>query len=255
MKIRTLIVDDETLARERIKRLLRDEADIHVIGECDNGKDAVRSIRENKPDLVFLDIQMPEKNGFDVIRSLDAATMPIVIFVTAYDQYALEAFDVYALDYLLKPIDRERIHRAVMRARESFENRSRGVLDDRLASMIAGLKTGRKYLERLVVKSSGRIFFLKVNEIDWIEAAGNYVKLHTDGGVHMIRETMNGLESKLDPARFLRIHRSTVVNIDAIKELYPMFSGDYEVKMRDGTELTLSRNYRESFLEHFDSLS
>lgn len=254
MKIRTLIVDDETLARERVKRLLRDEKDIAIIGECDNGKDAVKLITAELPDLVFLDIQMPEKNGFEVIRSLDVKAMPVIIFVTAYDQYALQAFDVHALDYLLKPIDRSRIHRAVNRAREILEHKSLGKIDERLASLIAGLKTDRKYLERLVVKTSGRIFFLKVNEIDWIEAAGNYVKLHTANGAHMIRDTMNGLSSKLDPQKFLRIHRSAVVNIDGIKELYPMFSGDYMVKMRDGTELTLSRNYRESFLEHFDDV-
>lgn len=252
MTIRTLIVDDEPLARDRIKRFLRDEDDVHVEGECGNGVEAIDSIAEKKPDLVFLDIQMPEKNGFEVIKSLPAGKLPTIIFVTAYDQYALQAFDVHALDYLLKPFNRERIKRAVARAREHIEHKRLGNLDDRLNSLIADLRSEKKYLDRLVVKAVGRVFFLKTDEIDWIEAAGNYVKLHVGREAHMIRETMNGIEAKLDPRKFLRIHRSTVVNIDRIKELHPMFSGDYAVLLRNGTELALSRNYRERFTELFD---
>lgn len=252
MTIRTLIVDDEPLARDRVKRFLRDEFDIEVVGECGNGKDAVAAIKHLKPDLVFLDIQMPEKNGFEVIRSLNGKNLPAVIFVTAYDQYALQAFDVHALDYLLKPFNRDRLHRAVERAREAVSLKRKGALDERLMSLIADLGHGKKYLERLVVKSAGRVSFLKADEIDWIEAAGNYVKLHVGRESHMIRETMNGIETKLDPDRFLRIHRSTVVNIDKIKELHPMFSGDYAVILLDGTELALSRNYRDRFLELFE---
>jgi two-component system LytT family response regulator len=251
VKIRTLIVDDEPLARERVKRFLRDEKDISIIGECGNGEDAVEAIQSEKPDLVFLDIQMPEKNGFEVIRSLDDKQLPTVVFVTAYDQYALQAFDVHALDYLLKPFNRDRFQRAVVRAREQIEDRRRGDLDERLTSLIENLKSEKKYLDRLVVKTVGRVFFLKTDEIDWIEAAGNYVKLHVGRESHMIRETMNGIETKLDPDKFIRIHRSTVVHIDRIKELHPMFSGDYAVMLRDGTELALSRNYRERFLEMF----
>ncbi len=253
MKIDTLIVDDEPLARDRVKRFLRDEHDIRIIGECGNGREAVAAIRERKPDLVFLDIQMPEKNGFEVVKALDERTMPAVIFVTAYDQYALQAFDVHALDYLLKPFNRERLHKAVSHARDQIETRRIGNLDERLASLIKDLKSEKKHLERLVVKSVGRVFFLKVDEIDWIEAAGNYVKLHAGREAHMIRETMNGIEAKLDPDKFLRIHRSTVVNIDRIKELHPMFSGDYAVILRNGTELALSRNYRERLLELFEN--
>jgi two-component system, LytTR family, response regulator len=251
--IKTLIVDDEPLARDRVKRFLRDESDLEIVGECGNGVDAVASIKQNKPDLVFLDIQMPEKNGFEVIKALSGKTLPTVVFVTAYDQYALQAFDVHALDYLLKPFTRERIHRAVTRAREQIENRRIGNIDERLVSLIADLKGEKKYLERLVVKSVGRVFFLKTDEIDWIEAAGNYVKLHVGRESHMIRETMNGIEAKLDPDKFLRIHRSTVVHIDRIRELQPMFSGDYAVILRDGNELALSRNYRERFLELFEN--
>jgi two-component system LytT family response regulator len=252
VRLRTLIVDDEPLARERIKRFLRDEAEIEVIGECGNGTDAIAAIKKDSPDLVFLDIQMPEKTGFDVVKSLNGK-MPAIVFVTAYDQYALQAFDVHALDYLLKPFTRERIHRAVSRARESIANRRMGNIDERLITLIADLKSEKKYLERLVVKTTGRVFFLRTDEIDWIEAAGNYVKLHVGRETHMIRETMNGIEGKLDPDKFLRIHRSTVVHIDRIKELHPMFSGDYAVILRDNTELALSRNYRERFLELFEN--
>jgi two-component system LytT family response regulator len=252
VKIRTLIVDDEPLARERVKRFLKDERDIELLGECGNGVDAIKAIREKEPDLVFLDIQMPEKNGFDVIQGIDGKSLPTIVFVTAYDQYALQAFEVHALDYLLKPFNRERFHRAVARAKEQIESRRRGELDERLTSLISSITPERKYLERLVVKSVGRVFFLKTGEIDWIEASGNYLKLHVGRDSHLIRETMNSIEAKLDPSQFMRIHRSTIVNIDRIKELHPMFSGDYSVILRDGSELALSRNYRERFLEMFE---
>src|SRR5215204_4168123 len=253
MQIRTLIIDDEPLARDRVKRFLRDEDDVEILGECGNGIEAVEVITREKPDLVFLDIQMPEKNGFEVIKSLHTKRLPTIIFVTAYDQYALQAFEVHALDYLLKPFNRERIKRAVARAREHVENKRRGNLDERLNLLISDLRSEKKYLDRLVVKAVGRVFFLKTDEVDWIEAAGNYVKLHVGRETHMIRETMNGVEGKLDPETFLRIHRSTMVHIDRIKELHPMFSGDYAVILRDGTELALSRNYRERFLELFET--
>ncbi|MBK8151500.1 MAG: response regulator transcription factor [Acidobacteria bacterium] len=253
MLIRTIIVDDEPLARDRVRRFLRDEPGIEIVGECGNGAEAIELIDSVRPDLVFLDIQMPEKTGFEVVKSLGDRDVPAIIFVTAYDQYALEAFDVHALDYLLKPFNRERLRRALGRARTDIENRSKGKIDERLASLIADLKAEKRYLERLLVKSTGRVFFIKTDEIDWIEAAGNYLKLHLGREGHLIRETMNSIESKLDPNRFLRIHRSTIVNIDRIKELQPMFSGDYAVILRSGRELTLSRNYRERFLELFEN--
>jgi two-component system LytT family response regulator len=250
MPIRTVIVDDELLARSRVKRVLADEPDIEIIGEFGDGRSALAAIRELKPDLAILDIQMPEMNGFDVVRSLESDAMPAVIFVTAYDQYALQAFDLYALDYLLKPFDRKRAKRAVERAREHIRNRERGDLDERLLSLVSGLKKpDRKYLERLVIRSTGRIFFLKTEEVDWIEASGNYLRIHVGRDAHMIRETMNSIEAKLDPEKFIRIHRSTIVNIDSIRELHPMFSGDYSVLLKDGTELALSRNYRERLIE------
>lgn len=255
MKIKSLIVDDEPLARDRVKRMLREESDIEITGECGNGMEAVAFINEHAPDLVFLDIQMPEMTGFEVLRAISEEKMPAIVFVTAYDQYAIQAFDVHALDYLLKPFNRERFTRAVARAREHIEKSHGGNIDERLASLIADLKGGKKYLERLVVKSVGRVFFLRTDEVDWIEAAGNYAKLHVGRESHLIRETMNGLESKLDPDKFLRIHRSTLVNIDRIKELHPLFSGDYTVNLKNGVELTLSRNYRDRLIELFEKSS
>ena len=255
MKIRTLIVDDEPLARDKVKRFLRDETDLEIVGECGDGKEAVSAIKNLKPDLVFLDIQMPEMNGFQVLQTIGPERLPVVIFATAYDQYAIQAFDVHALDYLLKPFNRERFRRAVGRARKQLEPQSGEDLDKRLRALLADLKTDKKYLERLVIKSVGRVFFIKINEIDWIEAAGNYVKLHVGRESHMLRETMNGLEAKLDPDKFLRIHRSTLVNIDRIKELHPLFSGDYTVVLQNGAQLTLSRSYRDRLLELFEKSS
>ncbi|HRH41235.1 MAG TPA: LytTR family DNA-binding domain-containing protein [Pyrinomonadaceae bacterium] len=255
MSIRTLIVDDEPIARDRVRRMLREESDIEIVGESGNGKEAVAFINENKPDLVFLDIQMPEMTGFEALQEINPNKTPAIIFVTAYDQYAIQAFDVHAIDYLLKPFNRERFKRAVERAREQVEKSTSGKIDQRLASLLADLTNSKKYLERLVVKSVGRVFFLRTDEVDWIEAAGNYAKLHVGREGHLIRETMNGLESKLNPDKFLRIHRSTLVNIDRIKELNPLFSGDYTVMLKNGTELTLSRNYRDRLLELFEKSS
>lgn len=255
MKIKALIVDDEPIARDRVRRMLREESDIEIVGESGNGKEAVTFINENKPDLVFLDIQMPEMTGFEALQEINPNKTPAIIFVTAYDQYAIQAFDVHAIDYLLKPFNRERFKRAIERAREQVEKATTGKIDQRLASLLADLTNSKKYLERLVVKSVGRVFFLRTDEVDWIEAAGNYAKLHVGREGHLIRETMNGLEAKLNPDKFLRIHRSTLVNIDRIKELNPLFSGDYTVMLKNGTELTLSRNYRDRLLELFEKSS
>jgi two-component system LytT family response regulator len=254
-KIRTLIVDDESLARERIKRYLGAESDIEIVGECANGKEAVESIGSLSPDLLFLDIQMPEMDGFGVLEAIGLQKVPAIIFVTAYDKYALKAFEVHALDYLLKPFNRERFRRSLARAREQLDHDRMGQLDQRLLSLLEDLKAEQKHLDRLVVRSVGRVFFLKTDEIDWIEAAGNYVRLHVGREGHLLRETMNRLEAKLNPDKFLRIHRSTLVNIDRIKELQPLFSGDYTVILRDGRQLTLSRSYRDKLLELFDKSS
>lgn len=260
--IRTLVVDDEPLARERIKRFLAAERDLELVGECAEGREAVAAIRTLKPDLVFLDIQIPELDGFSVLKAITLAEMPAVIFVTAYDRYALQAFDVNALDYLLKPYNRERFRKAVERARAQLSNGAKGELNERLLSLLENFKTEQprhperpRHLERLMIKSSGRVFFLRAEELDWIEAEGNYLRVHAGRESHLIRETMNRLASKLDPDKFLRIHRSTLVNIERIKELQPLFSGDYAVILRDGKQLTLSRSYRDKLLELFENSS
>ena len=253
--MRILIVDDEPLARERVRRLLRDETNVEIVGEAGNGREAATAIAEKKPDLVFLDVQMPEMNGFEVLQTLGENKIPAIVFTTAYDRYAIQAFEFHALDYLLKPFSRERFKRAVKHAREQLEAvRQTGSVDERLVSLLENLKA-KKYLERIVVRSAGRVFFIKTEEIDWIEAAGNYLKLHVGREEHLVRETMQSIETKLDPEKFFRIHRSTLVQIDRIKEFHPLFGGDYAVILRNGTELALSRNYRERLPELFGNLS
>jgi two-component system, LytTR family, response regulator len=255
MKIQTLIVDDEPLSRERIKRMLDDVPDVEIIGECVGGIEAVGLIESKRPELVFLDVQMPEMNGFEVLRLIDPAQMPVIIFVTAYDRYAIKAFEFHALDYLLKPFDEERLRAALDRARAELKKSRLGNFDERVGSLLGSLKSENKYVERFVLKSIGRIYFIRTSEIDWVEAAGNYVSLHVGKESHLLRETMNNVENKLDPDRFLRIHRSTIVNIDFIKELSPLFNGDYTVILHDDTPLTLSRKYHDRLLQLFDKSS
>jgi two-component system LytT family response regulator len=245
MKIRILIVDDEPLARERIRTLLEDEPDIELLGECDNGAAAVQSIQQQKPDLVFLDVQMPEMGGFDVIDQIKGPPMPAVIFVTAHDQFALKAFEVHALDYLLKPFDRERFHKALHRAIDSIKRRQTDDLSHRLSALLSEVKPPEARQDRIAIKSSGRVVFLRLDEVDWIEAADNYVSLHVANETHLHRETMTAMEERLKGGKFMRISRSTIVNVDRIKELQPLFHGEYSVILRNGTRLTLSRGYRE----------
>jgi two-component system, LytTR family, response regulator len=244
-KIRTLIVDDEPLARERLATLLQAEADIEVLGQCRDGEEALTAIYDHAPDLVFMDIQMPQLNGFDVIEAVGTDKMPLVIFVTAYDQHALKAFQVRALDYLLKPFDRERFIEALNRARRQLQRNETGDIGRRLLALVKDLKRDQPRAERLVVKSGGRLFFLRADEIDWIEAAGNYVRLHVGTTSHLLRETMNAIEGRLDPDKFFRIHRSRIVNMERIKELQPWLNGEYAVLLQNGTRLTLSRGCRE----------
>jgi len=248
MKIRAIIVDDEALSRERIRTLLRGDPEIEIVGECVDGKQAISTVANTAPDLVFLDVQMPEVDGFGVIEAIAGtlAQMPVVIFVTAHDQYAVRAFEVYALDYLLKSFTRKRFQAALNRAKEQLHNPRSGMRNERFAGLLTDLQSRQKHLTRLVVRSGGRIFFLRVDEINWIEAADNYVRIHEGRESHMIRETLQALEGRLDPAKFARIHRSTLVNVDRIRELKPMFHGDYLVTLLDGTELTLSRNYHQN---------
>jgi two-component system LytT family response regulator len=254
-KIQALIVDDERLARKRIRSLLKNERDVEVVGECADGAEALAAIRKQSPDLVFLDVQMPEMDGFQVLQEVGGDRMPAVVFVTAYDKYALRAFEVHALDYLLKPFDEDRFGEALRRAKEQVLGGSNGELHGRLIALIEHLRSGERYVDRLLVKASGRVLFLKTEDIDWIEAAGNYVRLHVGKESHLLRETMNTIETRLDPAHFLRIHRSTIVNLDRIKEMQPWFSGEYVVLLKDGTELRLSRGYRDKFDERLGEAS
>jgi two-component system, LytTR family, response regulator len=250
MRIRVLIVDDEPLARERIRDLLASANDVEILGECGNGKEAVAAIHEKKPDLLFLDVQMPHLDGFGVVEEVGIEEMPTTIFVTAYDRHALRAFEVHALDYLLKPFDAERFGKALERARVRL-GQKQGQMNSQLEALLTDVQARSKPLERIMIKTSGRIFFLRLDEIDYIEAAGNYVRLHVGKEDHLLRETMSSLESKLDSRKFLRIHRSTIVNIESVKELQPLFHGEYAVLLRDGTQLTLSRGYRDKLEEHF----
>ena len=244
--IRTLVVDDEPLARERLRSLLAGEPDVQVVGECGDGCQAVRAIEELRPDLVFLDVEVPNLDGFHILESVGGDRVPAVVFVTAYDQYALRAFDVRAVDYVLKPFGRERLQRALERARAQITRTRSSDLSSQLAALFEGMRSRKApFLKRLVIKENGRLFFLGTADIDWVEASGNYVRLHVGADAHLLRETMNALESRLDPEQFLRIHRSTIVNIERIKELQPWFHGDYHVVLRDGRQLTMSAGYRE----------
>ncbi len=258
-KIRTLIVDDEPLARERVRSMTGLEGDLEVIGEARDGAEAVDAILSQSPDLVFLDVQMPKLDGFDVINSVGADRMPSVVFVTAFDQHALRAFEVQALDYLLKPFDQDRFQGALRRVRQNMDAAENGELSKRLLALVRDMKTDAppephavpsdRKSDRMVVKSGGRLFFLRADEIDWVEAAGNYVRVHVGTESHLLRDTMNAIEARLNSDVFFRIHRSRIVNIERVKELQPWFNGEYVVILRNGTKLTLSRGYREKLQE------
>jgi two-component system LytT family response regulator len=247
-KIKTLIVDDEPLARRNLRVLLERDPQIEILDECRNGREAVKAINTLSPDLIFLDIQMPEMDGFDVLARVGPEHIQAIIFVTAFDQYALKAFDVHALDYLLKPFDDERFARALERAKSQIAAREINQLSERLLALLEereGSKQEERYLTRLMIKASSRMMLLKVDEIDFIEADGNYAKLHAGRKTHLLREKMNDLEGRLDPAKFVRIHRSIIVNLERIKEMHPHFNGDYVVVLEDGRQLKLSRTRRE----------
>jgi len=245
--IRTLVVDDEALAREKIRAFAESDPEIEIVGECSNGAEAVVAVRELAPDLILLDVQMPEQGGFEVLEACNGTRPPAVIFVTAYDQYAVRAFEVHALDYLLKPFDRERFEAAMARAKAHLREAKGGEgIDRKILDLLEELRAEKRYVERLVVKDAGRVFFLETEDIDWVEAEGNYINVHTAKKSHLLRDTISGLEAQLDPRKFVRIHRSAIVNISRIKELQPWTHGEYHVILRDGTQLTLSRNYREN---------
>jgi len=243
-RIRTVIVDDEPLARRRIRRMLARDPKIEVVCDCGNGKDAIAAMRTLNPDLLFLDIQMPEINGFDVLELSDPKQLPLVIFVTAYDQYALRAFEVSAVDYLVKPFDRARFERALTRAKSRLATDRGSDLSRQTLALLEELKARSNHVERLLIKAGGRAFFLKAEEIDWIEAEGKYVRLHVGKESYLLREAIGSMEAQLDPKKFARIHRSWIVNIDRVRELQPWFHNEYRVILKDGTELMLSRSCR-----------
>ena len=245
MKVRTLIVDDEQLARERMRQLLESEADIQVIGECADGNEAVATIQKEKPDLIFLDIQMPELDGFGVLEAIQDQKAPVIVFVTAHDKFALRAFEVHAVDYLLKPFDRERFKKALGHALDRVKQRETAPPDQAQAAVLTELKPSAKPLDRLAVKTSGRVIFVKIADIDYVESAHNYVEVHVEKQSHLLRETLNSIEARLPADKFVRISRSVIVNIDRVKELQPLFYGEYTVTLSNGTRLTLSRRYRD----------
>lgn len=250
-RIRTVIIDDEPAARRGVRLLLERDGEVDIVGEAGGGTEAAELLAREKPDLAFLDVQMPDCDGFQALARLAPGQVPAVVFVTAYDEHALRAFEVHAVDYLLKPFDDERFGAALQRAKGAVRSREADAVNRRLSQLLDYLQAAPPApkapdgSERILVKSSGEIFFLKAEEIDWIEAEGDYMKFHVAGKTHLMRETMARLEARLDPKRFVRIHRSTIVNIDRLRKLSPSFAGEYAVVLHDGTKLKLSRGYHE----------
>jgi len=243
MKIRTLIIDDMPLSRQRTRRYLTGEADVEIVGECGDGDAALQAIETLKPDLLLLDVQMPGMNGLELMEKIPEERRPAVVFITAFDEFAVPAFAAHAVDFLLKPFDRERVAKVLGRVREHLNAKSASASTPQ-TSVPASEHKG-PYLNRVAVKSVGRTVFVAIDSVDWLETAGNYVSLHAGKDTHLVRETMNQIETQLDPAHFVRIHRSTMVRIEAIKEIQPLFNGDRAVILRDGSKLTMSRSYRD----------
>lgn len=243
--IKVLIVDDEPFARKYICEMLRGEDDIEIVGEAGNGIMAIEMIDKYKPDLMFLDIQMPEMDGFSMLTELGAENLPTLVFTTAYEEYAIRAFEVHALDYLLKPFDEQRFSKALDHARISFsEIGVKHQESEQIAELLKAISQKPQYLERLLIKKKGRIVFLKISDIDWINADDKYLHLHSENIRHMIRQTLSGIKTQLNPLQFVQINRSVIVNLDSIKELHSMFNGEYELQINDGTKFTLSKNHK-----------
>lgn len=248
-RIRVLIADDELLARKFIRRMLKQDSDVEIVAECSNGAEAVAMIRKEKPDLVFLDVQMPELNGFAVLDAVKLDHLPEIIFTTAYEAYAIRAFELHALDYLLKPFDQVRFKAALRYAKERFHSQQDEAKRLQIGTLLESIRTQQQYLDRVIIRADGRITFLNTREIDWLEADDKYVHLHTGKGKRMVRQTLSSMESQLDPKKFLRVHRSTMVNVDRIKELQPLFNGEHSLILEDGTRLTLSRKYKDKLFK------
>jgi two-component system, LytTR family, response regulator len=243
--IRVGIADDEPLARERLVSMLDAHDNYEVVAECKDGREAVAAIRKKNLDVVFLDVQMPELDGFQVLEALGSGHLPVIVFVTAFDDYALRAFDVSALDYLLKPFDRERFEKTLARVEAQLSSREERKISAELSEFLSGLSPtpSASYAERFAVRSSGDIYFVRTADIDWIDSQGNYVALHAGGRKHLVRDTIKSVESKLDPRKFVRVHRSAIINLDRLTKLQPYFHGEYVVTLSDGTTLTSSRGY------------
>jgi len=233
------------LARKRIRRYLSKDSEIEIVAECDNGLEAIEAFEKLKPQLVFLDVQMPENDGFEVLKAISGDYQPTIIFVTAHDHFAIRAFEVNAFDYLLKPFSVDRLEATLKRAKEQIRLQSTELTEDRLFSLLSQLNGEEKYLRRLTVKDRGKIIFVGVEEMDYIEAQGNYLELGTQESKHLIRMRLHQLETKLNPQTFVRIHRSTIVNIDRIKEMHPLFNGDQTIIMKSGKRFIMTRNYRD----------
>jgi two-component system, LytTR family, response regulator len=247
-KIRVLVVDDEPLARRGIRQLLETETDFEIVGECKNGREAAASLEKLAPELIFLDVQMPLVDGFSFIEKIGAENLPEIVFVTAFDEHAIHAFETGAIDYLLKPVDPLRFQKTLERARERIKNSKPRELEQKLSDLLENLKLpeAEKYLERIAIKKAERIVFVRADEIVWISSEGNYVKLHTARETHLLRETMDKIEQKLNPDKFLRLRRSVIASIEQIKELHPLFGGEFEVVLNGGIKLSSSRRYRKN---------
>jgi len=262
-KVRALIVDDERIARQTLRLLLEDDPEIVIVGECGGGSEAIEALRRESPDLVFLDIQMPGVNGVEVIRRLRPSEVPEIVFVTAFDEFAIQAFELHALDYLLKPFSDERFREALQRAKKRIGEKEMQKAGTNLAALLEGLGTRmasakgqsstERFLSRFVVKSPGRVDIVSVDEVDWIEAQGNYARLHGPERGHLLRETMSSLERLLSPDVFIRIHRSTIVRLDRIRSLRPLENGDYQITLDGGKQLVVSRSYRDRVLKKLQS--
>lgn len=252
--IRVLIVDDEPLVRSGLRTLIEQDQSLVIVGEGKDGNEAVELIEQLKPDVLLLDVQMPERDGFAVLEEVKArsgSVPPVVVFVTAFDAYAIKAFDVHAVDYLLKPFDDERFSVAMQRARQRLAERTPTEAAEAIRAVLSAVRERQRYWDRITVKHNGRIAVVPVQEIDWFEAADNYVRIHARSARHRIRESMKSLEEHLDPALFVRVHRSAIVNLTQVRELQPMFGGEYVILLTSGVKVTLSRGYRDAFRARF----
>jgi two-component system LytT family response regulator len=253
VSIRVLIIDDEKPAREKIKLMLHDHTDLYLAGESANGGEAVDHIRLLKPDLIFLDIQMPVLDGFGVLETIESDQLPVIIFVTAFDRYAMQAFEVNAIDYLLKPFDEDRFNKALQKARQFLQPQYKEELQKQMMSLLEKVTPMRPYRDRMIIKTGDGFLLIRTGDIDWIEAAENYVNVHAGKETHLIRKTMRETEKQLDPEKFIRIHRSTIVNIEKIKYAKRWFNGEYQITLLNGTVLTSSRGYSDRIQCLFDS--